>query len=191
MFGSLFRRSGPISDQVNTLGALLGAAEEHREILESLKAERATLAAAPRPIAEAIAALDVAMAGLAEEAVDGLRVERLTQRGARSELRLTETGDPRLGVERLFGLLAVAAGPALRAALVTQLEDYTAANPAPPMADGELRDRLAEIDAEILRVELAEEAAIRRLEGMGAGPSRRPDADVRAVLASDAACKAA
>ena len=103
-------------------------------------------------------------------------------------VRPAEGGVPTIdyvaATDALLGLLVATAMPILRQIVAGQLTDLTEGR---EMMDGATRaKKLARNEAQLLDLELAEEAAIRAMEAAGIDVARRPDADPRALLAADA-----
>lgn len=71
----------------------------------------------------------------------------------------------------------------VRELMLTAVDEHLAANPQPRLAEPERLKRLAELDAKVLALEIAEEQAIRRAEKLGHPIDRRGEADPAVVLA--------
>jgi hypothetical protein len=164
---------------------LLTAIDAHRDQIASLRADRAQIEAAPRVLADVMTDLDAHLDAIATEAVDALSLHQLRDRRGMSGLKLSESGRADVAVQTLFGLFVATNRAAIRDLIVGQLEDLESARPG--MTDADRVARLAELDAEILRAELAEESAIRRLEAQGVSIARRSDLSPLVALAADAA----
>lgn len=195
MLGSIKNRLASMRAAPTPINDLLASVDDMREQIASLRAEREKVSRAPRPASETLAALDQHLDDLATSAVDRLSLNRLTNRTNPVSLSLpfhvdreTTATDASAACTVLLGLLIATSRPAIRQIIEGQLQDLTKGRPG--LTDDELHARLAELDREILNAELAEESAIRALEGAGVAVLRRPDADVRAVLAADAALPA-
>lgn len=196
MLGSIKNRLASMRAAPTPINDLLASVDDMREQIASLRAEREKVSRAPRPAAEILDALDSWLDQAATDAVDRLHVNRLTNRTNPVSLSLpfhvdreTTATDASAACTVLLGLLIATSRPAIRQIIEGQLEDLTKGRPG--MSDAELSAKLAELDAQILSAELAEEAAIRALEGAGVAVQRRPDLDPRAALAADDALPAA
>lgn len=160
-----------------SINALLGQIDERRDQIEALRAERAAIENAPRPLGDVMAAIDDHLDFLATASVDALALHGLRARGAAVELKASA------GVT--LGLLVAVAREPLRQILADQLRDLEAARPG--LAEKDRLARLAEIDAQILRAEMSEESATRQLERLGVMIARRADLSPLVALAADAA----
>lgn len=168
-----------------SVNELLNAVDAARDQISALRQDRTQIEAAPRVLADVMTDLDAHLDSLATDAIDALSLYQLRDRRGTFGLRLSQSGLPDVGLQTLLGVvIAVARGP-IRDLIEGQLRDLDAARPG--MNEGDRAARLAALDAEILRAELAEEGAIRQLERLGVQIGRRADASPLAVLASDAA----
>ncbi|TGQ94637.1 hypothetical protein EN851_03535 [Mesorhizobium sp. M8A.F.Ca.ET.208.01.1.1] len=92
-------------------------------------------------------------------------------------------------IESAAGFFALAfAAPLMRERLAAEISaEYSAGDG--PTAEAH-KQMLAKLDAELLELEMAEEALLRAAEAAGIEILRRIDADPRAVLAADSALPA-
>lgn len=133
------------------------------------------LAAMPVPQAEAEAALDAALARFSERAAEALTVTSLTRPRLRPDFA------PELSHSDVVALLIGLHEKEIRKIVGAKLKDvYTGRVVLPP---DERDARAAKIAADLLVLEIAEEAAIRRAEAAGVPVDRRADANPAAVLA--------
>ncbi|RHZ95337.1 hypothetical protein D1122_14895 [Cereibacter sphaeroides] len=168
------------------------ALENMREQVAAAKAEIRRIASAPQPLEDAMAAFDRWADRQVVDAIDGLPTGRLldpieARRGLTRE------------AVRVDGAILLA--PEIDAVRGVLLASPTVRAEIRAVVEGQLRDRLQGMEAmnldtrakkliraqaDLLALELAEEAAIRAMERAGLPALRRPDADPRALLASDA-----
>lgn len=172
----------------------LGDLEEIRELIAGQRGIISEIIAAPRPVEDAMADLDVWLDQAATTAVDQLRLGGKLRPGASAALELPMfrapgqvVADALPAVQVVLGLLVAANRPAFSDLIRGQLEDL--ADGHETLDDDARAERLAAAEAELLRLELAEEGHVRDLEAAGITTARRPDADPRALLASDAALR--
>lgn len=174
----------------------LGDVEEIRELVAGQKRAISEIAGAPRPVEDAMAELDAWLDQTATAAVDQLRLGGKLRPGASAVLELPAfrapgqvVADALPAVQVVLGLL-IATNRAVVSDLIRgQLEDLADGHEA---LDAQQRaERLAAAKGELLRLELVEEGLVRDLEAAGVATARRPDADPRALLASDAALRQA
>lgn len=169
----------------SSVNELLSQVDDHRERLGALRADRAAVEAAPRPLADVLTDLDAHLDTLATSAIDGLSLHQLRERRGTFGLRLSQSGLPDVGLQTLLGVvIAVARGP-IRELIVGQLSDLDAARPG--LSDADRTAKLTEIDKAVLQAELAEESAIRALAAMGVTIDRRSDLNPLVALAADQA----
>lgn len=166
-----------------SVNALLSEVDEQRDRLGTLRAERAQIEAAPRPLSETLDALDDHLDHLATEAVDALSLHHLRDRRGTFGLRLSQSGHAEVAVANLLGLVIATNRAAVRDLIANQLSDLEQNRPG--LSDADRLARLAEIEAAILKAELDEECAIRQLERLGVQIGRRADLNPLAALASD------
>jgi len=169
----------------SSISDLLDDVDECRDQIGALRKERAAVENAPRPLAETIDMLDQHLDRIATNAVDALSLHHLRDRNTAFALRLSQSGQPGVEVTNLLGLLVAVAREPLREIVAAQLGDLDLA--CPGLSDQDRAQKLAALDAAILRAELAEEHALRALERHGVAVARRADAHPLAVLAADAA----
>lgn len=188
MLGSIKNRLASMRAAPVPVNDLLTSVDDHREVIASLKAERDRVARSPRPAAEIMTALDAWLDQAATDAVDSMRLGALLRRDRPIALDLPTYRDPVAGqldvtpsTKALLGLLVAVNRQAFREIVKGQVEDLTRDRPG--LTDEALSARLAEIDAEILAAEMAEESAIRSLAVAGVAVQRRADASPLAVLA--------
>lgn len=159
---------------------LLETVDDLREQVARLQAEKAAVAAAPRPPEEIIGLLDDRMAALAADALDALHLPGMLYPNSDVTLNVSNSN-------ALLGLLILTNRAALRKLLTSQIEAAASAAPVSPLTEGDRAARLSELDRATLDAELAEESAIRRLEAVGIAVQRRGDANPLAALADDSA----
>ncbi len=153
-----------------------GSVSDIRGAVNKLKSERAAVEAAPIPAAEA--------APILEDAVN--RLLCLNTHFSTSDLiNAAAHGRPidlrMLSSEQRLQLCVVALRPILLARFHEELtEHYRAITPGLPAA--ERRQRLAELDGQVVQLEHQEEQLIAELAAAGVDVSRRPDADPAVVL---------
>jgi hypothetical protein len=85
-----------------------------------------------------------------------------------------------LGPDHIAAALVGLLRPAIEASLTQALDQHCSQNPG--LSASGRATRLAQIDAELGRLELEEESLIRSAEAAGLIISRRPDAAVETVL---------
>lgn len=149
-----------------------------RVSIDALRARISRIEEQPFSRAEAEGLLRDHAAQLATEGarVFGLKVQALeAPDDLSSMLRLREVN----GSFDLGPLLAVLLGPKAMGAALARL----ASGLPEGLGGDERRETLASLRGEMLDAELAEEALIRAMLGEGYAIERRPDADVRALLA--------
>ncbi|RAZ83299.1 hypothetical protein [Cereibacter johrii] len=167
------------------------ALENMREQVAAAKAEIRRIEAAPQPLEDAMAAFDRWADQQVVDAIDGLPSGRLldpleARRGlTREAVRVDGMTIIAPEIDNVRGLLL--ASPTVRAEIRTviegQLRDRLQGKEA--MSPDTRAKKLARAQADLLALELAEEAAIRAMERAGLPALRRLDADPRALLASD------
>ena len=178
----------------NAVDLALRQIDEIREEIITQKAEISRIETAPVPVAEALAAFDVWAASAAGGAMDARGVSALLDpTGGGHGLGVTTPAvrhggemifDARPAVQTLLGLVISTGLPTLRR--LAQEHLTAAADGMETMSASSRRKKLAEAQRALLDLELAEEAAIRSLEGAGVPVARRADASPAAVLAADA-----
>lgn len=171
-----------------------GDLEEIREHIVAQKRAASEIAGAPRPVEDAMCEIDTWLDQAATTAVDQLRLGRMLRPGAGAALELPAfrapgqvVADALPAVQVVLGLLIATNRAAFSDLVRGQLEDL--ADGRETLDDDARAERLAAAEAELLRLELAEEGVIRDLEAAGIATARRPDADPRALLAADAALR--
>jgi hypothetical protein len=180
-----------VTSAMDELDVLRASIVEKRQEIETLRR-------APIPVGEALKAFDTWAANRAEDAITRLRPEHLVDPAhPAGELRLPDfsarvEGEFHRADDRaddlLFALIMATAMPAVRSIVEERLEQATAGRPT--LTRTERVERIAEAEAELLALELSEEATVRSLEAAGLPVERRADADPRAVLASESSLPA-
>lgn len=155
--------------------AALEEIEGIRARVTEAKVVLAELAAMPVPQAEAEAALDAALARLSERGAEALTITSLTRP------RLHPDFAPELSHFDVVALLIGLNAQAVRKVVGAKLKAFYAGRAI--LAPAERDARAKKVGAELLELELAEEAAIRKAEQAGLPVDRRADADPRATLA--------
>ena len=166
--------------------------ERLREATAAVKARIAELERAPRPVSEALDAFDAWADAAATSAIDAVRVDLLVDPSSQAAgLRLPVVlaagqvvPNAEAAVSALLGLLALVGRAELRRVIEGQLMDLTDGRQT--LGAAERQKKIERAQADLLTAELAEESAIRQMEAIGLDVLRRPDADPRALLASDA-----
>lgn len=158
-----------------TAFAALEEIEDIRARVTESKVVLAELAAMPVPQAEAEAALDAALARLSERGAEAFTITSLTRPRLRPDFA------PELSHSDVVALLIGLNAQAVRKVVGAKLKAFYAGRTV--LAPEDRDTRAAKAKAELLKLELAEEAAIRRAEAAGLPVDRRADADPRAVLA--------
>lgn len=180
-----------------TRNAVTGALDDLdviRAAIATKKTEIEALHRAPIPVSEALEQFDRWAAGKAEQAVQSLRPELLSDpANVSGEMRLPDLSyrldgeiaraDHRAD-EILYGLILATAMPAVRSIVEERIEAATAGREC--LTAAERVERIAKAEAELLHLELSEEATVRALEGAGLPVERRADASPRAVLCAQA-----
>jgi hypothetical protein len=165
-----------------------------RSQISEKKAEIDSLHRAPIPTSEALKAFDTWAANRAEEAIDRLRPEHLVDPAhPAGELRLPDfsarvEGEFHRADDRaddlLFALIMATALPALRSIVEEKIEAAVAGRET--LTRNERVERIERAQAELLALELQEEATVRSLEAAGLPVERRADAAPAAVLCAQA-----
>lgn len=155
-----------------------------RARLAAAKGRRRDLENAERPLEEAIALADAEVDRLAAIGRNGLVTLGLTSHDPR-QYGLGPGLHLKSELSHLPALLAMVGGDALKAGLRVRLAAQYAGKPGIAAHDRETQ--LKATDAEILDLELLDEAMVRASELSGLAVHRRADADPRAVLAPDSA----
>lgn len=158
-----------------TAFAALEEIEDIRARVTESKVVLAELAAMPVPQAEAEAALDAALARLSERGAEALTITSLTRPRLRPDFA------PELSHSDVVALLIGLHSQAIRKIIGGKLKTFYAGRTV--LAPEDRAARAAQVSKDLLALELAEEAAIRRAEAAGLPVDRRADADPRAVLA--------
>lgn len=160
-----------------------------REATAAAKAEIGRLESAPSDIETALAAFDAWADRAIQAAIDTLPIARLTDpRSAHLGLdigayaRPGQPADATPTAKAAMGLAVLAMRDRLRQAVADQLSDLI--GDAGMTAD-QRAAALAAAHRALTAAEAAEELAVRDLERAGLPVQRRPDADPRAVLATD------
>ncbi|WP_110804008.1 hypothetical protein [Rhodobacter viridis] len=164
---------------------LLSSIDTFRDQIGALRADRTQIEAAPRPLADVLDDLDDHLDHLATEAIDGLSLHHLRDRRGTFGLKLSQSGHAEIAVANLLGLVVATNRAAVRDLIANQLSDLEQSRPG--LSDEDRLARLAELDGEILRTEMAEEAALRALERLGVQIGRRADLSPVVALAADQA----
>lgn len=176
-----------VTDAMDSLDVIRARVAEKRAELEEIRR-------APIPVSEALANFDRWAADRAEDAVSRLRPEhlvdpahpagelRLPDFSARVQGELHRAGDR--ADDLLWSLILATALPAVRNIVEEKLEAAVAGRECLTAAERVERVTLAE--AELLHLELSEEALVRSLEGAGLPVERRADASPAAVLCAQA-----
>ena len=177
----------------STRTAVTGALDEIDVLRASIVEKRREiegLRRAPIPTSEALANFDRWAADKSEDAIDRLRPEhlvdpahpagelRLPDFSARVEGELHRAGDR--ADDLLFSLILATAMPTVRNIVEERLEQATAGREC--LTQSERFERVERAQAELLDLELSEEALVRSLEGAGLPVERRADASPAAVL---------
>jgi hypothetical protein len=157
---------------------------EIRETIATLKAEREAVRSAPVPLTEALPQIDKMLAYWAHDGQSG-GVGRIAVAAMQGQLPNVELHSPRATVADTLALLVPLLQTHLRDAFFAELEAHYAESP-PGLPADERRRRLAELDAEIARLEVLEEEAIQAAASGGLEIARRPDASPAALLGFDA-----
>lgn len=157
---------------------------EIREMIAALKAEREAIRAAPVPLSEAGALIDTMLDRWAHASQFG-GAERITAAAMCGQAPNIELHSPRSTLADTLALLSPLLHRHLREALISELEARYAESP-PGLPAGERQRRLAELDSEIVRLEVLEEEAISVAAAGGLDVARRPDASPAALLGLDA-----
>lgn len=151
--------------------------ENTREAIAALKAEAADLQGQPVSRDEALAALDEWIARRARECEPP--VGNLLRGRPECDLTVLDAG----GRRDAEAMLCAIVPDAVRDFVTPRID---AALDGQPTASAEERQRrLADIEAELLRLQNDEESIIQHLEDAGIPTARRADADPRAVLGLD------
>lgn len=165
-----------------------------RAAIATKKTDVEALRRAPIPVSEALEQFDRWAADKAADAIDRLRPEhlvdpahpagelRLPDFSARVEGEFHRAGDR--ADDLLFALIMATALPALRSIVEEKIE--AAVSGRETLTRNERVERIERAQAELLALELQEEATVRALEAAGLPVERRADASPQAVLASAA-----
>lgn len=180
-----------------TRNAVTGALDDLdviRAAIATKKTDVEALRRAPIPVSEALKAFDTWAANRAEDAITRLRPEvlvdpnhpagelRLPDFSARVEGELHRAGDR--ADDLLWSLIMATAMPAVRSIIEDKIEAAVAGREC--LTAAERVERIANAEAELLHLELSEEATVRALEGAGLPVERRADASPAAVLCAQA-----
>lgn len=182
--------------KLDETGAALRTVEELRETIEGKRREIEAIEVAPQTMAEAMAAFDAWCDRAAQEAVDALPIRRLLDPvAARAGLTVQPiarsadaTPDASPIAQAALGMVFLTCRDTLREVIEGQVADLLGGRDA--ISADERAARTDRARAELLALELAEEAAIRAMEAAGITIARRGDADPRALLAADASLPA-
>ena len=190
---SILSKFAALTSARNATADALNVVEELREQIVDLKADLDRLAAAPQPVADAMASFDAWAQRVATDAIDSMRVGKLLDAHSAPEGLDLQVIPVRVGdgmsrdygaaTRTLLGLVVATSMPALRKIVQGQLEDLTLGKEV--LTPSARAKKIAGTEARLLEVELLEEAAIRALEAAGVSVERRADADPRVVLAAD------
>lgn len=178
--------------KLDETGAALRKVEELREAIEDKLQEIEAIEVAPQTMAEAMAAFDAWCDRAAHEAVDSLSIRRLLHPAATREgltiqptaRSINATPDASHIAQTALGLVFLTCRDTLRDVIEGQLADLLGRREA--LSADERAARTDRARAELLEMELVEEAAIRAMEAAGIPLARRGDADPRALMAADA-----
>lgn len=172
------------------LAGTLDGLDSLRAEIAAKKREIVQVERAPRPADEALAAFDTWCDQIATSAVDRLGVSYLAQPNNSGALRLPivrlageHAPDLTGAADVLLGLIVLTSRDELRDVIRGQIEDLTGGRET--LGEDARGERVEALRAEILHLELAEEAVVRQLEEAGLPVSRRADAPALALLASD------
>ncbi len=161
--------------------------DQSREATAEAKARLAAIETAPQDADAALASFDLWLDRAATEAVDRLNLGYAMAPGwAGPELPVLHNGghrDATPATEILLGLVALIGRDQLRGVVRGQIEDRLGGELG--MTESTRAKKSAEATADILQAELMEERIVREMEAAGVAVYRRPDADPRALLASD------
>ena len=162
--------------------------DQSRHAVSEAKARLTAIATAPQDLDAALASFDLWLDRAATEGVDRLGVAYALDPNWRGpELPVLHNNghrDATPATEILLGLVALIGRDQLRGVVRGQIEDRLGGETG--MTAATRAKKSAEAMADILAAELSEELIVRTMEGAGLVVSRRPDADPRALLASDA-----
>ncbi|EGJ21214.1 hypothetical protein RSWS8N_04010 [Cereibacter sphaeroides WS8N] len=169
----------------------LDALESVRAQIDDARTEIRRIASAPQPLEDAMAAFDRWADQQVVDAIDGLPTGRLldpieARRGLTREAVRVDGMTllaPEIDAVRGVLLASPTVRAEIRAVVEGQLRDRLQGKEA--MNPDTRAKKLTRAQADLLALELAEEAAIRAMERAGLPALRRPDADPRALLASD------
>lgn len=181
---------GKAPDPAALAASLSGEIRRIRSVRLRLREERQAVVALAGDRDEAVAALNAALDRLAQDALREIHAAGLTETGEAKapSFDLRTDGSVEVGLPFVVGLASAVMGDRLRDALIATKIDGPLRG-RKRMARADKRAELDRLDAEILRAELSEEAAIRAAEDAGLSTLRRGDADPRAVLATAAVLK--
>lgn len=161
--------------------------DQSQEAVSEAKARHEAIAAAPQDLEAALSNFDNWMDQAATDAVDRLGIGYALDpawRGPKLPIILNDGHrDATLATQILLGLIALTGRETLRSVVKGQIEDRMGGQPG--MTASTRAKRLAEAEVDVLAAELMEERIVREMEQAGIAVSRRPDADPRALLASD------
>lgn len=180
------------SKQRTALTSAFDALDEIRAAICAKTTEIETLRSAPRPVDEALQLLDFWIDAASTAAIDRLPLRRLLDsRNTAPDLHpeiLRAPGEVtpncRPDTEMLTALLFLAGREKLREVIEGQLSDLTRGRET--LTDPERAERIAQAQADLHGLEMAEEAIIRQTERAGLTVSRRADAAALILLAADA-----
>lgn len=165
--------------------------DQSREAVAEAKSRLTAIEGAPQDLETSLAAFDAWLDHAATDAVDRLNFHQAASpewRGPQLPIigvnvgdRIAKDASP--AAEVLFGLIALIGRDHLREVVKGQLLDRLGGE-AGMTASIRAKKTTAAL-ADILLAELAEEAIVRTMEGAGVAVYRSPDADPRALMASD------
>ena len=163
------------------MATAVAGVEEIRQAIADLRAERQKIASAPVPASEATALLDQMLdrweAGGRNRYIGVEPIIQAATSGQVPQIEIHQSAT----IGHVLGLLVPMLRPQLEAALTAAVEGHYQTVP-PGLPSAERARRLAELDQELLRLEVIEEQAIEAAATGGLHVDRRPDAAVEAVL---------
>jgi hypothetical protein len=179
------------SKQRTALAASFDALDQVRAEIGAKSNEIESLRTAPRPVADALSAFDMWCDATDTSAIDRVSLYHMLQPKHDGGLRLPSyrapgetTPDLTAATEILLGLVVLTGRDKLRAVIEGQLADLAAGRET---LDAEQRtERIASAEADLLHLQLVEEAIVRQMQNAGLAVVRRVDATALALLADDA-----
>jgi hypothetical protein len=154
-----------------------GSVADVRNAIQRLKAERESIRSAPVPVSEALGTVEATadhLAGSAHHILAGLVADAARGQPSRIDLHILHKNE-------LVGLVATILATDVRRGLAGAVEEHYQ-TVEPGLAADDRARRLAEIDAELQRLEVEEEGLIVGLAEAGVHIERRPDASPAAIL---------